>query len=186
MGGLLRQVATVEVPAVVAFVPVDHFKADASATAEVRIKDVANALRGFPEESAPATAMTVHVLRAAADSDAKVVRQMGTRAYISLAHVWELLKRQRNGEAGVLVTSQGSSNVFYCRGSGGAWVIKVWSSSSVRDVVSGSLAFGGWIISANGLDEHPAWADDPDSPAAYRPGYSSLADRRFFTLGAWS
>jgi hypothetical protein len=186
MGGLLRQVTTVELPAVVAFVPVEHFKADNAATAEVRIKGVANAFLGFPEENAPPTTITVHVLKGAADSDAKIVRQMGKRAHICLAHVWELLKRQRNGESGVLVTSQGSSNVFYCRGSGGAWVIKVWSSASVRDVVSGSPVFGGWIISANSLDERPAWADDPDSPVAHSPGYSSLAECRFFTLGAWS
>lgn len=148
---LLRRVTAVSLPVVARFVAADHFKKNVSATAIVRIGFVGDNskkyLLGKIEDGVQAATLAVDTL-IKASVDTPIRAELGERREITaLAHLWELMKNQPNGENGVLLTN-GYANIFYTIGlDGNVWAVNVsWYSFSE-----------GWHVRADSVEVPKGW-----------------------------
>ncbi len=123
-GALLRQVGTVVVGGVERFVAKEHL-------AEANIGWTGIKFNRFflnlVEENIEGTTLNIHRLEKAS-LDVSILAELGVRARISLAHFFELLKRQSKGEPGLLLT-EGDANIAYVIGNdGNFWAVSAfWS-----------------------------------------------------------
>lgn len=143
---LLRQVATVNVADVNKFVASDNFRTNNPVVKIAWLGDnFKRIFLGKTEEGVEATTLTIHKLEKTS-RDPGIMAELGEwRTETSLAHLYELLKKQPNGESGVLLTN-GYANIFYIRGTdGNFWaVLAHWP----RD---------GWYVLANSVENPDVW-----------------------------
>ena len=108
---LLKQVATANVGGVERFCAKDSL-------AEANIGSMNDNFKEFflgkVEESVGATTIVVHRLERKS-LNTLIMAELGDRAEIQLAHCFQLLKAQSNGEQGVLLVN-GASNIVYLLG----------------------------------------------------------------------
>lgn len=100
---------------------------------------------GKVEHDISATTLTAQALTR--DSlDAPILAELGDRAEIFLAHVWDLLTKQANGESGILLTN-GYANIFYVRGTdGNLWAVSAhWHAGC------------GWRVDAHSVERPSGW-----------------------------
>jgi hypothetical protein len=76
-----------------------------------------------------------------------VIKELGFRCLTKLWMIWELLKRQPNGESGTLLAN-GYANIFYVRDARGAlWAVSVdWNAD-----------YGYWVVYADSVDSPDRW-----------------------------
>lgn len=137
----LQKIAVSPCAAVFKFAAYDHFEVDTRREAQVQICSMATdfGMRFvcMTENNIEASSLSAHtLLRAAPCSD--VLAELGDRAEIPLAHIWELLCRQRHGEKDSILTSEMllvdeitfNTNVFFGRDKNGdLWAIFLdWKS----------------------------------------------------------
>ena len=141
---LLRKLASVQVEGVARFVVDDDTlqAANIGWTGDNFKKFFAKKV----EEDVPACAIAVHRLERAS-SDAPILTELGDRAEISLAHLFELIKKQSKGETGQLLVN-GYANVAYVRGTdGNLWaVLAAWRSYC-----------GCWGVEADSVEDPDGW-----------------------------
>lgn len=143
---LLKQVTTVAVRAVKKFSAQNTFGAAKPAIKLWYLGDnFKQYFLGKVEKNVPAITLAAHQLTKAS-VDAPVLAELGDRAETSLAHLWELLTKQANGEAGVLLTN-GYANIFYIKDADGTlWaVLAFWHAGR------------GWRVSARSVGDPRRW-----------------------------
>ncbi len=84
-----------------------------------------------------------------ASLDAPILAELGGKAETSLSHMFDLLKKQANGEDGILLTN-GYANIFYIRGAdGNLWAVYArWFS-----------VFHSWRVVARSVEYPYRWDD---------------------------
>lgn len=150
---LLELIVTVNLPAVDSFRARDHFKVDTSG--EVRIGWIGDNfcqvfLSGDGRVETDVPEATLNVYRLLKSSlDGPIIAELGEQiAEITLAQMFELLKRQGCGQQGVLITN-GYTNVFYVRDAKGV----LWAVGCLW--VSGC---GGWDVFAYSITDPDRWS----------------------------
>ena len=143
--GLLKRVASVAVPAVQRFVAGDCLKeANVGWTGD-------NFKRLFLDkigENVPEANLAVSRLEEAS-LDAPILKELGDRAEVSLAHMFDLLKRQAHGEEGILLTN-GYANIFYVHDRNNTlWAVSARWDSARRD----------WYVEAHSIKNPNGWSD---------------------------
>ena len=117
MSDLLMPVTSKTAKAIATFVVTEYFKMDSSKKARCKIMALGNDFRenflGKVEENIPARTLVVSELQEHSRSQ-DILALLGDRAETALAHVFELLCDQRNGETGAL-NADGRGNVVYAR-----------------------------------------------------------------------
>lgn len=153
VGQLLQHVRSVSVGAVMRFAVADHFKKDISETAVVKIAYLGDNFKKYfldkIEDGISATILAAHTLLKSS-LDAPIRTELGEKREITtLAHLYELLKKQAKGEDGILLTN-GYANIFYMVGiDGNFWAVGViWDSFG-----------GGWDVGANSVENPRRWRD---------------------------
>lgn len=110
------------------FVVRDHFKVDMSPTAEVKIgslgKNFKKHFLSVVEENVKSTALVRFLIHSCYIP--RVFWELGERHEVKLSHLWEALRKQRNGDdtEGVLST-HGSNYLFIFDGNGSLWTVHV-------------------------------------------------------------
>jgi hypothetical protein len=152
---LLQKVAVSSCAAVFKFVAYDHFEVDTRREARVQIcsmaADFGTRFVCTTENNIEAASLTAHsLLRAAPCTD--VLAELGDRAEVPLAHVWELLSRQPHGGKDTIMTREMllvdeitfNTNVFFGRDKNGdLWAIFLdWKSF-----------YKGWNIGARRVED---------------------------------
>lgn len=128
---ILKPITTITLPAIKKFVAKDYFKLDKTPDG-VKIDHLGNDFKKHflnkIEIDIPKTEITVAELIEEA-RDKEIIAELGGQEETTLAHFWELLKKQPKGEDGVLKTNW-RSNIFYIRDIEGAlWAVNGdWSS----------------------------------------------------------
>ena len=140
---LLRRVTEVVVRAVKKLVTADNFKIGIVGIVYLGDNFKSNFL-GKVERNVQGTTLVVnHLEKSALDKDIR--DELGSdKEEITLAHLFELLKKQSKGESGAFLTN-GLANIFYVRDiNGNLWaVLAVWRS-------------GGWDVRARSVT-YPSW-----------------------------
>lgn len=134
---LLRQITRVSVPGTEKFVAKEHLKA---ANIGYTGGNFDNLFLKKVEENVEGVTMAIHRLEKGF-LDAPILAELGNRAEISLAHLFQLIEKQSNGEDGPLLTN-GYANIAYIRGTdGNLWAVYAsWhSSNGYWDVVATSV-----------------------------------------------
>lgn len=108
MSDLLKRVAYVSVSATRKFVPKDHIK---SANVVFVNNNFKSLFLNKVEENVPAGKLVVSELKKAS-LDAPIMRELGERKKVFLAHFFELLERQSKGQPGIL-PAKGHSIIGY-------------------------------------------------------------------------
>jgi len=147
---LLKLVVTVTASAVTGFSAKETFGATKPAIRLWYLGDnFKNHFLGKVEENIQAEFLAIHTLTK--DSlDAPILAQLGDRAETSLAHFWELLTKQANGEKGTLLTN-GYTNIFYIKDANGT----LWA------VGAGWHAVNGWNVSTDSVGNPYGWYAGP-------------------------
>jgi len=122
-------VHSVAVPAVDRFVAKDYFEVDTSAKAGVKISYLSDNFKAHflakSEQNVPATELKIYRLREAS-RDVPILVELGDNHETTLAYIWELLKKQPNGEDGVLLQNS-YANIFYVSGTDDIlWAVSVY------------------------------------------------------------
>ncbi len=82
-----------------------------------------------------------------ASPDAPILAGLEDKAEVSLAHMFDLLKKQAHGEEGVLLTN-GYANIFYVRDADGIlWAVVAYWGSGYRD----------WLVEAHSIGTPGRW-----------------------------
>jgi hypothetical protein len=146
---ILTWVRTVSVPGVTKFVAADHFKV--GTTDGVRIAYVTDRFRrifggkGKIERNVKGATLNGYMLTKLS-WDSAILTELGDRAEIPLAHVWELLKGQSNFEDGPLAI-QYYLNVFYVRDvKGTRWAVQVHPIGGRALMFERPKTFDGWAV----------------------------------------
>lgn len=146
---ILTLVAIVKVAAVEHFVAAEKFR-EGKTTDGVKIAWLGDNFKtnflGKTEEGIKEAELKIHKL----DQnllDAPIMNELGDTAETTLAHLWELLKRQPKGEEGELLVN-GWANIAYIRdGSGELWAVNSrWRAGS-----------GGWHVEALSVTHPLRW-----------------------------
>ena len=135
------------------FVVSDHFKVDTSDTAEVKISYIGDNFRdwtkGMAEDVSAGVKAPVIYHDLSKDSlDKDIISDLGgqEKATVTPAGIYQLMKQQGNGEAGILLNN-GYANIFY-----------VLIGGVLRAVGVHWLVVG-WRVGANSVDV-PGWSPD--------------------------
>lgn len=111
----LRWVGIVNLPAIERFIPIDHFTIN---NKEVKIQEVGDDFKrnfwGKMEPQATEITLRYSKLNEVGSLDRVALLRSGRITETTLANIWQMLKRQPNGEPGKLLTN-GYSNIFYIR-----------------------------------------------------------------------
>lgn len=120
-GPILQPISTLNVRDVERFVVRDKF-CESSVVDRVKLASFGENFRrhflGVVETTVPPTELKVRKLLSAA-SDESIFRTLGDNCVMRLAHLWEILGMQPDGETGVLNTS-GRANIAYIREADGS------------------------------------------------------------------
>ena len=135
---LLEPVSMVTVPAVESFSAVDKFRKDTVDGVVIGyiwdgFRDQFLVNGGKKEENVPAQNLRIHKLRQGS-VDGPIIEELGGEGIVetNLAHVWELLKNQGQGQSGDLLTN-GNANIFYVRTTvGGLWAVYCYWDAGYR------------------------------------------------------
>ncbi|MFH1769701.1 MAG: hypothetical protein ABH833_03500 [Parcubacteria group bacterium] len=141
---LLTSVTTVQVNAVERFVASEAFNPD-----DIRFYLWPNFRNYFlekVEENVPTGEFAIQRLERSVKDDA-ILRELGDKAEVVLAHFYELIKRQPQGQEGDLLTD-GRANIFYVRDAENM----VWAVSAGWHSVSRK-----WYLNANPIDYPRSW-----------------------------
>lgn len=146
---VLKFLRKVSVPAVARFVAADHFVEDISENAGVCIKRLNNSFKesflGIVEKNVREAEFSIHYIEY--DSlDSDVAMELGDSRETSLAHLFMLLKAQRDGEQGPLHTSF-MRNIFYIRDVDGCLL-----------TVSAAFDLQGWCVTAVPFEIEAGWS----------------------------
>jgi hypothetical protein len=140
--------ATSALPRHEEFVAAEHFKENTSPGADARISWLgATFMRRFvakvEDEAAEVTLQTYALTRSSRDLE--IIAELDDRHETKLAHLWCLLKRQRNGEDGALQRNA-APNIFFVRDATGALgtVDAIWAGA-------------GWEIGASRVEGQRQW-----------------------------
>lgn len=155
---ILTLVATVKVAAVEHFVAAEKFR-EGETTDGVKVAWLGNNFKtnflGKTEEGVEEAELKLHKLNQ--DSlDAPIMNELGDTDETMLAHLWELLKQQPNGEEGKLLVN-GWANVAYIRDVND----ELWAVSACWDADR-----GGWDVEADSVTRPGRW--DADSQVVSR------------------
>lgn len=116
---LLKWVATVTVPAVQRFVVKDCLKA---ANIGWTGDNFNRLLKGKVEKDVPKANLVIHRLERAS-LDVPILAELGDKAEVKLSYLIDLLKKQKDGKDGVLLTN-GYANISYvCDTKGNLWAV---------------------------------------------------------------
>jgi len=141
--GLLKRVATAHTPAVKRFVARDHL-ADCNIgwTGEnFKSLFLDKVYKDVGEEK-----LAIHRLEKAS-LDAPILYELGERPNTSIAHLFSLIKRQKNGEKGDLLTNGYVNIVYDYDDEGNFWaVIARWRSGD-----------GSWDVEASSVEDRDGW-----------------------------
>ena len=143
VGGLLRKLTAVQVKGATRFVAKDHltdtnvgwtggnFKAHFLDKVEENVGDANVAVQCLEQSSL----------------DAPILAELGERAEIKLAHLFNLLTKQSNGQEGTLLVN-GYANIAYIRDAEGTlWAVDAgWDSGS-----------GDWYVEAYSVEDPDRW-----------------------------
>lgn len=147
VSALLDFIETVDLPAIGKFIVSDHFTV---INKEVKIGYIGdnfeNNFVGKVEEAQAKATLCISKLKK--DSlDTPIMDELGSMTETTLANVWQLLKKQANGEKGKLLTN-GYANIFYVRDTKGVfWVVFVrWLS-------------GDWSVGARSVGHLVEWGE---------------------------
>lgn len=140
---ILRLIQTVQVTAVERFVTREHIK-------EANVGWMGNNFKAHfldkQEDNVQAGELNVHRLEQAS-LDPPMMAELGEKATISLAHFFQLLTAQSQGQEGALLTD-GSANIAYIRGKDG----------NVRAVRACWDSVGGyWRVYAVSVENRDGW-----------------------------
>ena len=145
ISSLLEEVGIVNLPSTGKFLASDHFTTNSK---EVKIawigENFQNNFLGKVED--PQGKTTLRISKFKKNSlDQPILDELGSKAETTLANIWELLKKQPNGQSGKLLTN-GYVNIFYVRDAKGVlWAVGVhWSS-------------GGWHVFACSVGHPHEW-----------------------------
>jgi len=120
---LLRHIGIVAVGPTEAFVAKERLIVDTGAKACVRISSLGDNLKtwfGTKVEAAVGAERSLRYAELITGSlDAPIIAELGATAETTLAEVFALMERQKNGEEGVLLTN-GWANIFYVKDMDGA------------------------------------------------------------------
>ena len=111
---LLVSLSTVQIPSTGQFVAKKYFTADSK---EVNIAWLGDNFRQhfISKVEEPQAEVELRISRLKkASLDAPILAELGSKAETSLANIWQMLKKQPNGESGKLLTN-GYMNIFYVR-----------------------------------------------------------------------
>ena len=142
---LLELVGFSNLPSIGKFVSSDHFTTDSK---EVKIACVWNNFRNnfLSKVEEPRAKVMLRCSKLKKSSlDAPIMSELGSVAETTLASVWQMLKRQPNGDSGRLLTN-GYANIFYVRDAKAVlWAVNVdWSSD-------------GWYVDAYSVSDPFEW-----------------------------
>ena len=142
---ILGKLSTIVLSATGKFIASDHFSTDSK---EVKISWLGdNFQREFlaKVEEPQAGIELCYAKLKKASIDAPILAELGDRAEITLASIWELLKKQPKGESGKLLTN-GYANIFYVRDAKRVfWVVDVY------------WYCGGWGVDADSVEDPGEW-----------------------------
>lgn len=143
---LLKFIGTVQIAATGEFFARDHFVINNKSVKFVYIDDVFKQLF-LDQVEEPQEMVAIQANQLEWDSlDVTILRELGDKAETTLSKIWELLKKQPNGEYGRLLTN-GFANIFYVRDARGTTrVVNVsWRSENEFGFLSKA---SGWRINA--------------------------------------
>ncbi|MEK7609226.1 MAG: hypothetical protein AAB476_01995 [Patescibacteria group bacterium] len=150
---LLQFLGTVTIPATTEpFIAQDEFVEDTSSDAKVKIvfldSDFKEWFLGKTEEPIQETVLCYHKLTEPSVYG-PIIAELGgeSKSETTLAQIFALMKIQRNGEAGALL-STGYANIFYVRG----------ANNLLRAVVVCWVG-GGWRVDADSVEDPDGWSD---------------------------
>ncbi len=138
---LLEKLGTIRVRATGRFVVKDHFATNSKMVKLAYLGDnFREHLLAKVEESQAGVELCYSRLKN--DSlDALILAELGNQAETTLASIWELLKKQPNGESGVLLTNS-LANIFYVRDANGVlWAVDVYWKGGGWRVFAGSFKY---------------------------------------------
>ncbi len=148
VSALLEFVTTIELPAVDTFVAREKFREDKE-TDGVKIwslgSNFTNHFLGKTETVVAKATLRIQKLRKSS-LDKPILTELGDTAETTLAHFWELLKKQGHGEEGDLVIN-GYANIAYIRDTKGT----LWA------VLARWIAGYGWRVFANSVGNPFGW-----------------------------
>ena len=151
---LLDSVGTVAIAATVEpFIAREKFVVDTNCKAKVKIAWLSDNFKDwfFGKTEAPASEMLL--LRYSRlvrwGLDASIMAELGEAKETTLANIYALIERQKNGKSGALLTN-GYANIFYVRDTNDAfWAVYVrWGSFR-----------GGWDVYARSVEYPDGWGD---------------------------
>lgn len=136
---IFDQVGIVDLPETGKFIPSEHFTYEGK---EVAIFDIKNEFKSCYfskiEKSQKEVQLNISTLTKDDVMLATFFALLRSRIETTLSNIWELLKRQPNGEPGVLLTKGNLSNVFFVR--------DIEGHLSAVKITYGKI---GWCIDAN-------------------------------------
>ncbi|HLD86008.1 MAG TPA: hypothetical protein VJA28_00985 [Patescibacteria group bacterium] len=123
---LLEPVSSSNVPAIKEFVAKDYFKVGETDGVKIAYLDNDFIQNFLDKTEHNVQAASLKVFRLKKDSFGRqIIIALGRKHKTALAHLWELLKAQPKGEAGVLLTN-GYANIFYIRNTDNIlWAVRV-------------------------------------------------------------
>lgn len=98
------------------------------------------------EEGVAAATLRIHKLEQAS-LDAPILEELGDTAETTLAEMWELLKKQGNGQEGTLLVN-GYANIFYIRDANN----ELWAVNAYWLADDGS-----WLVGAHSITDPLRW-----------------------------
>lgn len=150
---LLEPVGTVDIPSIDQFVASEKFVSDTSRKARVKIACVGSNFQEwfFDKAEAPAPEVTLGYAKLTRSAfDDEIRKEIGAeREETTLAQIFSLIERQKNGKSGVLLTN-GCANIFYVRDANG--------NLRAVDVGWGAIG-GGWRVIACLVSSPRRWFD---------------------------
>jgi len=148
---LLNYIGTISIPATTEpFVVEDYFVVNTDYKASAKISYLGDNFKQwfFGKTQQSLTEASVNYYELDKDSvDGPIIKELGgeQKAETTLSEIFTLMKRQRNGEDGVLLTS-GYANIFYVRGANG-----------VLRAVSVGWGGDGWDVRADSVEDPDRW-----------------------------
>lgn len=140
---LLRRVATVAASGAEKFVAKDHLK-------EANVGWMGENFKRLFFDKVEENVGEAHLVAYNLERnslDAPILAELGDRAETSLAHMFNLIKKQSKGQSGVLLTS-GYANIFYvCGTDDSIWAVRAHWLSGVRY----------WHVGACSVGSLPEW-----------------------------
>jgi hypothetical protein len=148
---ILEFVGTVKIPAIGAFDPKDHFIHGNASVMLFLEYNFQMYFAGKVERSQEELELRASKLKRSS-LDAPILAKLGSAAEVTLASIWELLKRQPNSQAGILLTN-GCANIFYVRDANGVlkvvrvrwwgdrWFVNAFSVESPDEWLGGNQVF---------------------------------------------